>query len=245
MDINQLRRLARDVDEQHRTAMKTFADEVHATHLGDQPKGTTRRDLLRTGAVVTVAGTAIAFGPLAGAAVAATTGTTTTTTPPVAPNDADLTLLGFAQSVELVAVAAYEAAIAAGKLADDVKAVASAFADHHREHAAAFSAISGKAAPGRPNTTLLASYAPKFAAATDQNALLILAFEVETATAATYLGFLGQLKGTRGAGLTASIQPIESAHAVVLGQTLGLDQAKYLPSFETTDAAFDPAKYPL
>jgi rubrerythrin len=243
VDIDKLRRLARDVDEQHRTAMTTFADEMRDGPLDHHRIG--RRALLQTGAVVTVAGAAIAFGPFADAALAATTGSTTTTTPPVAPNDADLKLLAFGQSIELVLVAAYEAAIATGKLADDVKKVAEAFANHHREHAAALSAIAGKAAPGRANSSLLGAFGPQFQAAVDQNELLKLAFQVETSTSATYLGLLGELTGTRGAGLVASILPIESAHAVVLGQTLGLDQAKYLPSFELVVAPFDPADYPL
>ena len=245
MDTNKLRRLARDVDEQHRTAMRTFADEVRAGHVSGPRFVATRRELLRTGAVVTVAGTAIALGPFVGVAAAATTASAPATAPPVAPNSADLALLGFAQSLELVAVSAYQTAIASGKLADDVKAVLNAFADHHREHAGAFAAVAGIAAPGRPNTTLLAAFQSKFQSAGDQNALLTLALQVEAAASATYLGFLGELTGTRGAGLVASIQPIESAHAVVLGQTLGVDQSTYLPTFETTSAALDPAKYPL
>jgi len=245
VDLTNLRRLARDVDDRHREAMGTFADDVLPAAA---PGSTTRRDLLRTGAVLTMAGAAVTFGPLVGSAVAASAAsTTTTTTTPLRPTDADVALLAFARSVELVAVAGYQVAIDSHHIGiSDLVDVARLFQSHHREHAGALSAMmAGGAAPGQPNKALLDAFGPKFTAATDATTLFTLAFQVEMAAAATYLGFLGQLEATQPGTLVASILPIEAAHAVVLGQTLGLDVNAYVPSFESTAKAFNPSDYPL
>ncbi len=244
MDIITLRRLARDVDERHRDAMRTLPDDLAALHFDcDGVARSSRRQFLRAGAVITIAGTSVALGPLVGSASAADT---TTTTIAVHPTDDDETLLAFAQSVELVAVAAYQSAIDSKKLTDaTVAEVAMIFQGHHREHAAAFAALAGKAAQDKPNQQLLDAFAPKFKAAADQSALLELAFDLENAAASTYLYALGVVQATEPAQLVGSILPIEADHAVVLGQVLKKDVADYVPEFETASNALKPADYPL
>src|SRR3982074_1786273 len=97
--------------------MRTLPDDLAALHFDcDGVVRSSRRQFLRAGAVITIAGTSVALGPLVGSASAAAT--TTTTTIAVHPTDDDLTLLAFAQSVELVAVAAYQTAIDSKKLTD-------------------------------------------------------------------------------------------------------------------------------
>ena len=54
-----------------------------------------------------------------------------------------------------------------------------------------------------------------------------------------------QLIGYFVGSTAASILPVESQHAVVLGSVLGKPATDYVPSFETTDAAVDPTKYPI
>jgi rubrerythrin len=247
LDIMNLRRLARDVDARHRDAMRTLPDDLAALHFDcDDAVRSSRRQFLRAGAVITIAGTSVALGPLVGSASAADTTTTTTTTIAVHPTDDDLTLLAFAQSVELVAVAAYQSAIDSKKLTDaTVAEVAMIFQGHHREHAAAFAALAGKAAQDRPNQKLLDAFAPKFKAAADQTALLELAYDLENAAASTYLYALGVVQATEPAKLVGSILPIEADHAVVLGQVLKKGVNDYVPEFETASSALKPADYPL
>ncbi len=244
MDIITLRRLARDVDERHRDAMRTLPDDLAALHFDcDGVVRSSRRHFLRAGAVITIAGTSVALGPLVGSASAADT---TTTTIAVHPTNDDLALLAFAQSVELVAVAAYQSAIDTKNLTDaTVAEVAMIFQGHHREHAAALAALAGKAAQDKPNQQLLNAFAPKFKGAADQSALLELAFDLENAAASTYLYALGVVQATEPAQLVGSILPIEADHAVVLGQVLKKDVANYVPEFETASNALKPADYPL
>jgi rubrerythrin len=245
VDLITLRRLARDVDERHRDAMRTLPDDLAALHFDcDGVVRSSRRQFLRAGAVITIAGTSVALGPLVGSASAADT--TTTTTIAVHPTDDDLTLLAFAQSVELVAVAAYQTAIDSKRLTDaTVAEVAMIFQRHHREHAAAFAGLAGKAAQDKPNQKLLDAFAPKFKAAADQTALLQLAFDLENAAASTYLYALGVINATEPAQLVGSILPIEADHAVVLGQVLKKDVADYVPELETPTSALKPTDYPL
>ena len=44
--------------------------------------------------------------------------------------------------------------------------------------------------------------------------------------------------------LAASILPIESQHAIVLGTAVGRELKDLVPSFQTPDAKIDPTKYP-
>jgi len=161
----------------------------------------------------------------------------------------DATIAAFAASVEYTAVAAYKAAAASGKVKTPaVGAAATMFAGHHKEHGDSFQAASGgKIAKDATNPMLLKALSDQLSAAADEKAVVKVAFNTENAAAATYLFALGALQSADALKLTASILPIESAHAVVLANVLGLmasDDA-YLPPFETKKAALDPAKFPL
>lgn len=260
MDTNELHRLAAEVDEEHRAAMRDLTDLLAAevTDADDATRASRRSILRRLGLGGAVLGTASAAIPLLARAAAAqdTTTTvgivpisavpeTTTTAPPRKPSTEDVAVYSFAQSLELAAVAAYGAAADTGMISAGVLPVALAFRQHHLEHAQAFAGLAGKAATGTANQSILAVFGPQIEAATSEDALLTIAFDLENAAASTYTLVLGLVTGTDGAGVVASIQPIESRHAVVLGQVLELDGTEYLIAFQTTEDAVKPADYPI
>ncbi len=59
---------------------------------------------------------------------------------------------------------------------------------------------------------------------------------------------LGDLRGTDGAALIASILPIEARQAVVLGQAIGLGNEDLMPLLEGDESGatvLTPAQYPV
>jgi Ferritin-like domain len=239
MDVTRLRRLLREVDEEHRDTLRTVADDMAAV-----ADAASRRSFLR-GSLVVGGAAALVAGPLATGAAA--TGTTTTA-PPKRPQEGDFALLGWAQSLELAAVAVYDAALASGRLSAVATTVATMFARHHSDHADAIGGLAGKSALGIANPALVAEFGPKVTAASSEAAVLTIAYDLENAAAATYGLALGVLLGTNAAALVASIQPIESRHAVVLGDVLGKSLNALVPEFQastTGGGAIDPSKYPL
>ena len=239
MEISEreVRAMVRAVDEQHREGMATMAADIAELHEGEGARlmGPTRHQLTRG---VGLGGAAIALG-------AAMVPLSQLFSPAYA-QSGDAGLAAFAESVELAAVEAYKAAAASGKVTTPaVLDAATTFAGHHTEHAAAFGAAAGSAATKKPNAKLLETVAPQLGAAADEAAILEIAFGLENAAASTYLFALGALTSNEALQLTASILPVESQHAVVLGSVLGKPVTDYLPGFETVDAAVDPAKYPI
>jgi len=264
VDANRLRRLAAEVDREHRAAM----DDVERT-LG-------RRSLVRLGGVAAAAaGIGAVLPALAGPASAqqssttaaggagatsgttaagvATTGsptsapqaTTTTTLPPNKPQTTDLAYLAFAQSAELALVQFYGVALASSLLSDKVAKVALAFQKHHLDHGQSYAGMAGKAATGVANQTLLASFQPRLQSASTEAALVQALFDAETAAASTYTLGLTQIIGTDPAALIGSIQPIEARHAAVLGEALNLSVDVYTPVLESTATALSPTQYPI
>jgi hypothetical protein len=78
--------------------------------------------------------------------------------------------------------------------------------------------------------------------------VLQVLYTVESAAASTYLYALGALQDNATLSLAASILPVESQHAVILGILLNKDaktNADFLPSFITQDPALTPDKYPV
>lgn len=219
LDAHLLRRLAAEVDDEHRESMRTLIDDL-------APLG--RRVLV---------GSAVGAGALLlGSLKAAAADGTTTTAPPRQPDDADLSILVFAQSLELTAVAAYDAALNSNLLQPGPSEVAKLFRSHHLEHAQAMAGAAGKAAKNMANKALLAKFGPILQAAKDQNAVLDAAFQIENAAAATYGQALALLKATDSAALVASIQPVEARHAAVLGRVLRKNPNDYLPAFDGSAA---------
>ena len=109
----ELRQMASDVDDMHHEAMRNFKEEADELHL-DVAKKSRRSFMTKVGAagvggaLLSTGGASLGFGSLLGTAGAA--GLT------------DTQIAGYAQSVELAAVAAYTAAAPA--LKGDALAVA-------------------------------------------------------------------------------------------------------------------------
>lgn len=229
----QLRRNANEVDEQHHEAMRDFRDVVGELHA---PSGRSRRMFIRDvgigSAAITMGSAILPVSRLMPAAFAQ--GELT-----------DTDIAAFAQSVELAAVAAYEAAAGRDLLDAATVEVATMFAGHHQDHADAFGAVAGDAAPDTANMAVLDAFGPMIEEAADAAALLQIAYDLEEGAAATYVFALGALEDPANAAATATILPVEAQHAVVLGQALELDAADYLPPFETDERALDPAMYPV
>ena len=169
---------------------------------------------------------------------------------------ADTAIAGYAQGIELAAVAAYQAA--APKLSGDILAVASLFAQHHQEHADAFGSVAGDDAQTEPNAALVAAVTPTLeavaaAAPSEELTAQILGFAkgVENQAAYTYAYALTALQDPAYAAATSTILPVEAQHAVVLSLALGEGPKQWFPTgaFESaavgdgTDplAGFDPA----
>jgi hypothetical protein len=274
VDINELRRLAAEVDEEHCEVMRELSDRIAAEVVDAGPAvSPSRRSFLRrlglSGAAVGTGAIALPLMARAAAAQATTTtvgiqpvaagptttaaGALTTTVapgpitiaPPKKPSPEDVAVFSFAQSLELAAVQAYETVLGTGILAAEVQALAAEFASHHSQHGQAFAGLAGKAGTATANQSLIAQFGPLISAAKTQVELLTLLFNLENVTASTYTAALGQLTGTDGAAVVASIQPIESRHALVLGQVAELDPSKYLIPFLKPDDAVTPADYPI
>jgi hypothetical protein len=239
MEISErhLRQLAADVDEQHRDGMATMASDIAELHAETRTFRTgDRRSFLRQAGIgagaLTIGSSVLTFRSLL----------------PAAAQEKELTdgdIAAFAESVELAAVEAYKAAAGSGKLEAAVVEVGTMFAGHHAEHAKAFGGASGGKAKGKPNAKLLAAVGDQLKEAKDQKGILQIAYDLEEAAAATYLFGLGALKSKGALQLAASILPVESQHAVVLGSALGKPATDYVPTFQTSDKAVDPAKFPV
>jgi rubrerythrin len=165
----------------------------------------------------------------------------------------DEDLAAFAQSVELAAVAAYEMAAAA--LSATTKPVGELFAMHHQQHADAFAAVAGSKAVDGPNQALVTALTPALEAVTDEKSALELAFGLENQAAATYAFGLTAATGADAVAGMATILPIESEHAAILGVALGLSVPDIFVNgaFEGASVGdgtditkgIDPAKFPV
>lgn len=234
----QLRQMASDVDDQHHDGLATMKSDISDLHAETREyRSDTRRSLLaKAGAgagLVAIGGSAFSLLSLL---------------PAAAQEEKKLSeeeIAAFAESVELAAVEAYKAAAASGKLEPAMVEIGTMFAGHHAEHASAFGSAAGKQAMGRANPKLLEAVGGQLSAAKNEKDILTVAFDLENAAVATYMFALGVLESPAALALTASILPVESQHAVILGAALGKTTEDYLPSFETSDKAVDPVKFPV
>jgi hypothetical protein len=229
------RRLVRDVDDQHRSAMVAFEDDQRGILSAAVDR---RRFLVGAGvggAAMAVTASTIQLPGFRGVAGAQT------------PSAKDLAI--YAARIELVAVKAYDVAAKSGLVTTKaVGEAAVAFMAHHQEHANAFARIAGKQPTDiKENPKLLAEIVAAAGGLKSEKDALKLAFDLENGAAATYVFALGVLEDIPAIGLMSSILPIETAHAVVLGNALGLapDAADYLPGLESDTKKLDPAKYPV
>ena len=155
----------------------------------------------------------------------------------------DQSIAGFAQSVELAAVAAYTAA--APLLTAGTLPVAELFLSHHQQHADAFGAVAGTRAVSEPNAALIAALSPALAALTDEMGALEFAFVLEGQAAYTYAAALTLLQDPAFAAATATILPIEAQHQVVLGLALGKDVTAVFPTGAFESASLGDGTDPL
>ncbi|MCE9622364.1 MAG: ferritin-like domain-containing protein [Actinomycetia bacterium] len=155
----------------------------------------------------------------------------------------DQSIAGYAQSVELAAVAAYTAA--APLLTSATLPVAELFMSHHQQHADAFGAVAGMHAVTEPNAALIAAVSPALAALTDEIGALEFAFVLEGQAAYTYAAALTLLQDPAYAAATATILPIEAQHQVVLGLALGKDVTDVFPTGAFEAAALGDGSDPL
>jgi hypothetical protein len=247
--------MAAHVDEQHRASMADMTDRLAEVHFGTDPAlASGRRGFLRRAAT----GGAIAFGatlvPVSriGAAFAQEAPTPISAAPEVSD---DVTLAVFATSVELAAVAAYEAAGASADLDAGAKSTAQLFGGHHSEHAAALTQLltdNGYAEEVTANAALLAVFAPRIQGAADQAALAQVLYDLEDGAASTYLFAMGAFESAAIAGAAATILPVEAQHAVAWSLLIEPDLTAwagnittYVPPVQTVDAALTPAQFPV
>jgi hypothetical protein len=256
ISAQELRQMASDVDDMHHEAMRDFGEQISEAHLA--VAGRARRSFVKTAGLAGVGGAALSllggallpsFGNLVG--MAGAQGLT------------DTVIAGYAQSVELAAVAAYTAAAPA--LKGDPLAVATLFAGHHQQHADAFGKVAGKDARPEANPKLVAAVTPTLTTVADgvkagkagsaalTTAVLEFARGLENQAAYTYAAALTALTDPAYAAATSTILPIEAQHATVLAIALGKGFDDMFPTgaFESavfgdgTDlkAGFDPAVF--
>jgi hypothetical protein len=235
ISAKQLRQLASDVDDQHNQAMTTFREETSELHL--QASRGARRGFVKRAGLVGAGGALLSSGLLPiGRLVSAGAQSGLT----------DTVIAGYAQSVELAAVAAYKAAAPA--LTDAPLAVASLFMSHHQQHADAFGAVAGKDARPTANQKLVDAVTPTLttvgAAVKDGKggtaeltaSVLEFARVLENQAAYTYAAALTLLTDAQYAAATSTILPIEAQHAAVLAIALGKGTDVIFPTgaFEST-----------
>jgi hypothetical protein len=233
----QFRSLAADVDDLHHENMKTFAEETADIHL-DAAKSSRRGFIAGSAGVVG----AVAVGstlllprglsiPVAAAGRSAAAGLD------------DTTIAGYAQGIELAAVAAYTAA--AGVLSKDTLPVAELFLSHHQQHADAFGAVAGDRATTEPNAALMTALGPTLAGIKDEMAALEFAFVLEGQAAYTYAAALTLLTDPAYAAATSTILPIEAQHQTVLGLALGKSVEDCFPTGAFESASLGDGTDPL
>jgi len=202
---------------------KGFCVDIDVTEPA-QPDGALRRRLLGIG----LGGAAVSLLPfLAGRAGATTPGTTptdsaaattTTSAPPKRPTDDDVSLLGFAQSVEIAAFRLYEQALANDGFDDNDRAVLATIHDAHQAYASSLSGFLGRQAPNEVNPVY---DDVKSSFTGDRSSVLDAAYQLESTAVATHTDILEELRGTDGAGLLASILIVEARHGTVISYLNG------------------------
>lgn len=253
ISAKELRHMASDVDDMHHEAMRSFEEEASELHL--QAARSSRRAFVTKAGMAGVGGALLSVGGLA--PISRLTGFTGLAGAQEGLTDTQIA--GYAQSVELAAVAAYEAAAPA--LKGDTLAVASLFMSHHQDHAEAFGSVAGDDARPQPNEKLVAAVTPTLEAVgagvaegrdmtTD---VLEFARVLENQAAYTYAAALTLLMDPAYAAATSTILPIEAQHGTVLALALGKGPDVWFPTgaFESaalgdgTDpkAGFDPAVF--
>lgn len=197
--------------------------------MDQHPGAVGRRALIGAGAGVAAASLLPA---LVGRAAASAT-------PPKQPTDADVTLLAAAQQLELTLRDLYDVAITGiTGWTDEEEAVMTFLREAHEEFANSISGALGRGATGERSEPLWAQLRPSARGTTAD--VLVAMWGVESAAVATHGDLLGQLAGTNGAALAASIQIAEARHCTVLADLAGITDPSLLlvdteqPALEVT-----------
>jgi rubrerythrin len=241
MEISEreLEQMSAEIEDLHREGMETMHEDIAELHAGEgrayveASHSNFVKGMGMGGAALAIGAAAIPLASLWSSAYAAPA--------------ADVAIAKFAESVELAAVAAYQAAAATGKVTGAGLTTAKAFAAQHMDHAQAFGAYAGDAKTAVANPKLVAALGPEIKSAQTETDIVKIAYTVENAAAATYLYAIGALTDPAALKLTATILPVESQHAVVWGSVLGysLTEPGYIPAFLTTSNALKPTMYPI
>lgn len=159
----------------------------------------------------------------------------------------DAALAAFAESIELVAVAAYE--VGMELLSDDLAPVLQTFVGHHEEHAETWAVVAGEAATGEPNAALLAALTPAIESFGSQNDVLRFARDLENQLSVTCGYLLTVLQDGDAVAAVATIHPVETSHAATLSYELQEGPDAWFPfgARESADLALglDPAAFPI
>lgn len=185
--------------------------------------GALRRRLLGIG----LGGAAVSLLPFLSGRVSATTppnstpdstAVPTTTAPPKRPTTDDVSLLGFAQGIELAARNLYDVALGVEGFDDSTRAVLATIRESHESYATSLSGLLGRQAPQTVNP-VFGDLQSSFTG--DPSSVLGAAYALESTAVATHTDILGKLQGTDGAGLIASILIVEGRHGTVLAALNG------------------------
>lgn len=183
----------------------------------EQPSTGLRRRLIGAGLIGLAGSLVPRLATRAGASP--DTPATTTTAPPKRPTTDDVSLLGFAQSVELAAVELYQMAVAAQSLGDTALAVVTSVQQAHVAYAQSLNALLGRQAPGTVLTDVVDQFAADFSG--DEASILSAAFVLEDTAVATHSELIGQLTGVDGAELIASMLIAEARHSAAFADLAG------------------------
>jgi hypothetical protein len=174
-----------------------------------------RRSVLGAG----LGGAALSLLPLLFGRGTASASAPTTTAPPLRPTADDVTLLGFAQGVEMAARSLYDTALATSSLSGTDRDVILTIRESHDAYVQGISGLLGREAPLQVNADVVAAFEAAFAGSTAD--MLAAAYSIESTAVATHRDILGALQGLDGANLVASILIVEARHGTVLASMAG------------------------
>ena len=162
------------------------------------------------------------------------TASKTNSAPPVRrPTAADVELLSAAQSTELAARDLYNSAIAAGAGGEHLASLV-ALSAHHDAYAQSISSLIGADAPQTRDDELFNSLVADFGS--DTVGVALAAHGLENSIVAAHTTLVGELVGTDGAALMASIVITEARHCVALATIAGKSPVADLDLFLVTTA---------
>jgi hypothetical protein len=205
-----------------RTALAELVEtsrETDAAPAHDPEAGAERRALLARGIG---GGKALAAAGVGGALLALMA------RPAFADQSADVQMLQTATSIEILAVATYDAALHlsfAGSLPKVVQTFATTTKQQHTDHQAAFAAATtalGGKAQTAPDPVLLDVVNKAKPRLTGPVPLVELAITLEMGAAETYVAFVTTMSDKNARNTTASIMGVEAQHVAVLNAVKAL-----------------------